>query len=411
MNKKRMMKRGKKFVAVALAFAMMVPVVFGQTVLTKAEEAETVPAQSKLLALKTSATSVSMERGDVFTLSLMPTKAFTVLDGAGLTGKFNFQSPEKDPGTGKPIDLNANFRIVKVSAPEGWATGYRGDEGVIAISNSGAQDVATSKAIADIQVEVLKTTNDVNVTLESIKLGAQETTGSGTSDASEKNSYITAAVTNVNKGKHEVQLSVPETVKVNVSSQYDSDNVYIPVTIEKNTGFNAIAVTFTYESQKLNYVGYKLSPRALTYLNYKTEDNSTAGLVSICFVGNDDTKFTGDFLTLEFQPRTTSDGTAQITPAIKELRDVSGVADLKSSLTTKNKISVQFVEGKKLGDVNQDGSINLLDATYVLQAYNGVRKLTETQEKLADVNSDKKVNLVDVLKIMKYCNGEIKNFN
>lgn len=411
MNKKRMMKRGKKFVAVALAFAMMVPVVFGQTVLTKAEEAETVPAQSKLLALKTSATSVSMERGDVFTLSLMPTKAFTVLDGAGLTGKFNFQSPEKDPGTGKPIDLNANFRIVKVSAPEGWATGYRGDEGVIALSNSGEQDVTPSKAIADIQVEVLKTTNDVNVTLESIKLGAQETTGSGTSDASEKNSYITAAVTNVNKGKHEVQLSVPETVKVNVSSQYDSDNVYIPVTIEKNTGFNAIAVTFTYDLHKLNYVGYKLSPRALTYLNYKTEDNSTAGLVSICFVGNDDTKFTGDFLTLEFQPRTTSDGTAQITPAIKELRDVSGVADLKSSLTTKNKISVQFVEGKKLGDVNQDGSINLLDATYVLQAYNGVRKLTETQEKLADVNSDKKVNLVDVLKIMKYCNGEIKNFN
>lgn len=411
MNKKRMMNRGKKFVAVALAFAMMVPVVFGQTVLTKADETETVPAQSQLLELKTSAPSVSMERGDVFTLSLMPKKAFTVPDGVGLTGKLNFQSHEKDPDTGKPIeDLNANFRIVKVSAPEGWATGYRGDEGVIAISNSGAQDVATSKAIADIQVEVLKTTNDVDVTLESIALGAQVTTGSGTSDASEKNSYITATVTNTNRGKHEVQLSVPETVKVNVSSQYDSDNVYIPVTIEKNTGFNAIAVTFTYESQKLNYVGYKLSPRALTYLNYKTEDNSKAGLVSICFVGNDDTKFTGDFLTLEFQPRTTSVGKTQITPAIKELRDVSGVADLKSSLA-KDKISVDFVEGKKLGDVNQDGSINLLDATYVLQAYNGVRKLTETQEKLADVNGDKKVNLVDVLKIMKYCNGEIKNFN
>ena len=411
MNKKRMMNRGKKFVAVALAFAMMVPVVFGQTVLTKADETETVPAQSQLLELKTSAPSVSMERGDVFTLSLMPKKAFTVPDGVGLTGKLNFQSHEKDPDTGKPIeDLNANFRIVKVSAPEGWATGYRGDEGVIAISNSGAQDVATSKAIADIQVEVLKTTNDVDVTLESIALGAQVTTGSGTSDASEKNSYITATVTNTNKGKHEVQLSVPETVKVNVSSQYDSDNVYIPVTIEKNTGFNAIAVTFTYESQKLNYVGYKLSPRALTYLNYKTEDNSKAGLVSICFVGNDDTKFTGDFLTLEFQPRTTSDVTTQITPAIKELRDVSGVADLKSSLA-KDKISVHFVEGKKLGDVNQDGSINLLDATYVLQAYNEVRKLTETQEKLADVNGDKKVNLVDVLKIMKYCNGEISRFN
>lgn len=46
MNKKRMMKRGKKFIAVALAFAMMVPVVFGQTVLTKADDTETVSAKS-----------------------------------------------------------------------------------------------------------------------------------------------------------------------------------------------------------------------------------------------------------------------------------------------------------------------------------------------------------------------------
>ena len=63
-----------------------------------------------------------------------------------------------------------------------------------------------------------------------------------------------------------------------------------------------------------------------------------------------------------------------------------------------------------LGDVNGDGNINLIDASYVLQSYNGVRDLTSDQIERADVNGSDTVTLVDAFRIMKYYNGAIKSF-
>lgn len=63
-----------------------------------------------------------------------------------------------------------------------------------------------------------------------------------------------------------------------------------------------------------------------------------------------------------------------------------------------------------LGDVNQDGKINLTDAKLVMQYYNGSKKLNSQQKKGADVNGDGKVNLIDAKLIMKYYNGEIAEF-
>ena len=57
-----------------------------------------------------------------------------------------------------------------------------------------------------------------------------------------------------------------------------------------------------------------------------------------------------------------------------------------------------------------DSKINLIDVTYALQYYNGVRRLTNEQIENADVNNDSKVNLVDVLMILKKVNGENVNF-
>ena len=72
--------------------------------------------------------------------------------------------------------------------------------------------------------------------------------------------------------------------------------------------------------------------------------------------------------------------------------------------------TVSFEEVLKLGDVNGDGNINLLDASYVLQSNNGVRDLTSDQIERADVNGSDTVTLVDAFRIMKYYNGAIKSF-
>ena len=93
---------------------------------------------------------------------------------------------------------------------------------------------------------------------------------------------------------------------------------------------------------------------------------------------------------------------------ITELQNASESENIKKG---SNNCEITFEEGSKRGDVNQDGQINLIDVTYALQFYNGVRNLTTEQQALADVNGDKKVTLVDVLMLLKKCNGENINFS
>lgn len=75
------------------------------------------------------------------------------------------------------------------------------------------------------------------------------------------------------------------------------------------------------------------------------------------------------------------------------------------------KITIARVEATSIGDVNQDGKVNLTDAKLVMQYYNGAIDLDAQQEKNADTNSDGKVNLTDVKRIMQYYNGEIEALN
>lgn len=65
---------------------------------------------------------------------------------------------------------------------------------------------------------------------------------------------------------------------------------------------------------------------------------------------------------------------------------------------------------QKLGDVNNDGSINSADALLVLQSSVGSKTLTSAQKTAADVTKDSKINSADALKILQYSVGQIKSF-
>ena len=74
-----------------------------------------------------------------------------------------------------------------------------------------------------------------------------------------------------------------------------------------------------------------------------------------------------------------------------------------------DKYGYKFVDinDKCLGDVNQDGAVNALDASMVLTAYasNAVGKgygLTDAQKSSADVNKDGTVDALDASKILEY---------
>ncbi|MEE1126576.1 MAG: dockerin type I repeat-containing protein [Acutalibacteraceae bacterium] len=79
-------------------------------------------------------------------------------------------------------------------------------------------------------------------------------------------------------------------------------------------------------------------------------------------------------------------------------------------ITLSSSICATAVETNKLGDANNDGSVNLIDViriqSYVVGSYTGDKNFVSR----ADVNGDKKVNVVDSIHIMRYIVNLIDRF-
>ncbi len=71
-------------------------------------------------------------------------------------------------------------------------------------------------------------------------------------------------------------------------------------------------------------------------------------------------------------------------------------------ITLSSSICVTAEESYKLGDVNQDGRVSVIDAIriqyYILGDYDG----DENFIKLADVDGDKRVSVIDVIYILRH---------
>ena len=70
----------------------------------------------------------------------------------------------------------------------------------------------------------------------------------------------------------------------------------------------------------------------------------------------------------------------------------------------------QYDQRYTLGDVNEDGKVNSVDAMRVLQFVVGKTTLSDVQLLAADVNGDKKVNPVDDMRILQFAVGIIDSF-
>ena len=411
MRKSIMKNKGKKIVAVALSLVMMIPLVLGQTVETKAA-AKTV---NDVLSLDLDASSSkTFTRGDTILLNIKAKETLTA-------SKIGFHLMFKD--SGNAVLKNA-FTLNKVTVASGWYAGYDADKLQFVFSSSSIQTIAASSTIAQIELTVKKeitTTATAVMAFEDSSLDlylADGTPVTGTTPADDITLKLTSSIT----GNRGVELELPATQEQTIYTFGGNGNnslrkFSVPVTMKNNTGFNAITIQFEYDNLKMSYKGYELSPKALLYLNCITEfqgvktntAGSTVGYVSLSFAGLEDTKMMGDFLTLTFETGASArDGdSATITPTITELVNASETPNLSG---TANKCIINFKKGYERGDVNQDHRLSLLDVTYALQGYNNVRKLSPEQESLADVNGDGKLTLVDVLMILKKCNGENISF-
>ena len=423
----RISRKGKKIVAMVLAFAMVLPLTWSQTVVAKADDVTTTPVESKLvyLALHTSdttATDPEIEAGKEIQIDI---KAKEKMQIAGkIAGYLTFAA---DGYSMK--QLLDSFSIKEVVNPSGKTYSPAAvTEGVgygIEIHNLYSEGVTFEKdaTIATITLEVKRSIDEVTVELNQMDVVVNPTDASVV--GTEKNSYTKLTLTNKLKGKHKVVFEMPQGLVGKVSNEYTPELVEVPVKIAENTGFCGVQISIKYDENRFRFVDYKLSPEAAKYLKVQTANatlNTLTGIIQLAFAAEADTDFTGEFLTLRFativNESEVSNGktvTADITPTIMELNNISGMSisggDMKGEFTSgKEKSTITLEQGWQLGDVNKDGKVNLVDVAWVLQSYNGIRVLTSEQATLGDVNGDGKVSLVDAILILKYVNGEISAF-
>lgn len=76
------------------------------------------------------------------------------------------------------------------------------------------------------------------------------------------------------------------------------------------------------------------------------------------------------------------------------------VGEGKNFNATKADASFTYEAGYTLGDVNNDGKINALDAILILRAAVDLTNLNDVQEKAADMNGDGRVNALDAIEVL-----------
>lgn len=192
--------------------------------------------------------------------------------------------------------------------------------------------------------------------------------------------------------------------------------ITVPISIEKNDGFNLLGLELNYDTSLFTYSSLELADSLKSKISLDSiYEAPGSGSIKASFIALEDVLDTGNFLELKLKVKdsvptgTTSSVTAEISQVgNKSETDMIGTG-------TACTVSITGTSGGEeqqpsLGDVNADKKIDLVDAVYILQHYNQVREFTETQKATADVTKDGTVNLVDALMIMKHFNGEITEF-
>ena len=70
-----------------------------------------------------------------------------------------------------------------------------------------------------------------------------------------------------------------------------------------------------------------------------------------------------------------------------------------------------YYQAYRLGDINNDGTVDSADALLALQYFVGIKTPTETQRLAANVNKDNTIDSADALLILKYFVGQITTFD
>lgn len=188
--------------------------------------------------------------------------------------------------------------------------------------------------------------------------------------------------------------------------------ISVPIAIKTNDGFAALGLTINYDATLFDYKALEVDSNLKDKIALK-DIYPTDGQIKAAFVAGQNITDAGAFLnlTLETKEGAPMGSTSDVTITVTQVADydeesLNGTGAVYTVALTENTPD----PGQKSGDVNNDGSVDLVDALCILQYYNSVKVLTDNEKTAADVDRNGTVDLVDALRIMKFYNGEISGF-
>ena len=195
-------------------------------------------------------------------------------------------------------------------------------------------------------------------------------------------------------------VPTPFTLTASAATACPGDMVTIDVSAENNPGVKGFTLNLAYDDAKLDFVS--MDTAALASLGLAMPGGSTAGNVSLTFVASGSNLLSDDgkLYSITFKVKDTApDGEIPLTLS-GLLGDPSG-----QSLEAVFVNGAAHVLSYKLGDVNGDGDVNVLDAILLQSIWLGDLTPTPAQFLAADVNRDGAVDANDLVLLMQYITG------
>lgn len=390
----------KKVGALIVSMAMMLTAILGNVVTVSADENASEVLENGTVTVKAvdesnkTITSTPLEIGDTLSVAVSFDKAVDKV--SWVEGFLNYS-------TGK----NGRFAQIMpgdVQAAEGWECGWDYTSNKLSVfptpvGDGNATMKKASGIIAVIHLKVVKAVqSDTNVGISNLTVKTDTA------------SYIDQTGVSVSVINSEADNRALW-IEMDNQEAYVGRDVRVPVRITRNTGFNSASFTASYDTTHMKFQSLELSSAMKAYVEcYATREDGDKITISM-ISASDDIYITGDIFYLNFKvyDNAVVGYKANLAVKINEVHNISQVSmDPMEEMDSKTSATITYKNRFPMGDVNMNYQIDLVDATMLLQYYNGMIELDEDEEQLnlGDVDGSGSINLTDVLLIMRYYNGE-----
>ncbi len=214
-------------------------------------------------------------------------------------------------------------------------------------------------------------------------------------DYNENGYYLSTIGDYANFTVKEKAAEAKGTIRIDNASASLGQTLKVPVYID-NAKISSLTFSVKYDPAVLEFVSADENAFEAVDVNVNNIKNGTITLACL----NKETEINGKIVVLSFKTLAKASCKTSVEIFNTEAYDSKDNPIGLSESTAEISINTAL-----LGDVNNDGKVNIIDARWLLQVSSGSRTLNDAQKAVSDVNGDKKVNIIDARWLLQVASG------